>query len=616
MTLSPTLRRRLLLTLALAAALPLGYLVMANLALNTGIARLALERNPERASYSWRFAWTWLPGTVHGRGVALQGRGRRADWGLSADRVTLRFAPGELRHRRFRARSVLAEGVEVSWQRHGALDSEVPGEEVAVAAATPAPESEPRRRRPFETILEGVRLDGVRELRLDGVHWQGEGWARGSLSFDNQGHTQIMALVFDLSEGRLVEEDGDEAGRVAVARFRGELAPWNRRAGERLAWLSGLTGVLVFDASRAALEPVSHFFRGAPVEIRGQGGAHGVLRVERGQLVLGSHLEAFQAVFDLGYLGYWGRGEGRLEGVVNETGNGPVATLDVLLESFQLGAGGGETVHVRGQGLRLAASSPTLDLADPEPHVLARLTLPPSEIPDLGLFAEYLPGGALIAVHGGRGMVNGYLDVDTREAVARGLVQMAASEVDITLQGRRLTGALRAHSRLEQGDLLGRRFAVGGTTVNLDGWKLRDGGSPWQAEVEIPSGELLIGQPLQGRAQVRARLQDSRPFVALLVEERPAARWIEGILTVQGLDLSGELTLAGRELALHGGELRGGRRLELRSELLLQGEAWRGLMLAEHGRLSAAVEVGPGGEREWKLIGSRRWFEERQRVFW
>ncbi|HEX5759333.1 MAG TPA: hypothetical protein VF121_09075, partial [Thermoanaerobaculia bacterium] len=164
---SRTAARRLLLGLALAAA---GYLLAANLFLNTPLGEWAVNRRPERVRLAWDSAWSLWPGHVAMRGLEVGGRQRRVQWWVGVESGRARLDLPRLLRRELRLAGVRAEGVRsrTVWRRDD---------------GKPSPPRRPGRRRPWRVTLDGIEIAGLRELRAGPLRIEGNGSAAGSLRF-------------------------------------------------------------------------------------------------------------------------------------------------------------------------------------------------------------------------------------------------------------------------------------------------------------------------------------------------------------------------------------------------------------------------------------------------
>ncbi|AKK62788.1 hypothetical protein WMO33_18735 [Xanthomonas oryzae pv. oryzicola] len=103
-----------------------GYVLLGNLLLNTPLGPAALNRSPDKFAMQWGPGLTWWPGRLVLWNVDLQGQSTRANWKVSAQRMSGQIRLLPLLHRQLLVPELHARGV------HGAMRA-------AVVAATQSP---------------------------------------------------------------------------------------------------------------------------------------------------------------------------------------------------------------------------------------------------------------------------------------------------------------------------------------------------------------------------------------------------------------------------------------------------------------------------------------------
>lgn len=105
-------------------------------------------------------------------------------------------------------------------------------------------------------------------------------------------------------------------------------------------------------------------------------------------------------------------------------------------------------------------------------------------------------------------------------------------------------------------------------------------------------------------------MRDSSPLTAYLESRRPMLRWVEGALTVRDVEMEAHLRADSELYRLRDARVTG-RRLEILGELRIGEDEHSGLFHIQLGPLSAGLEM-LDGTKDFKLFGSRKWFEEKR----
>jgi hypothetical protein len=197
-------------------------------------------------------------------------------------------------------------------------------------------------------------------------------------------------------------------------------------------------------------------------------------------------------------------------------------------------------------------------------------------------------------------------------------VSLEGTNVRLAFDAVNLVGDLRMGVRLSEAEgprsERGLAFQVAGADVAVERVRVADAGETaaagWWSTTVIEGGRVEV-EPLRLRAALAARLQDTRPIMEILGERNVVLEWLDSALTVSDVRANAVLEVDPASIRLDGLHVSGDK-LEVEGWLELGQGVRNGLVYVAWRGLSAAVEMGPHG-REWKLIQSRNWYEERLR---
>ncbi len=197
----------------------LAWLLLGNLALNTGLAEVLINRKPDAFQMQWRHGLTLWPGQAWLWQSRLQGQERHLRWQLRAERVGGRLSLLPLFVKQAWFPSISAHGV------HFELD-QVEHEHVPP----------PPRAGGWTVRLSALYSDSVLGVRVGDVHLDGRGQARfGLVKQLRSGPLEILPSNAHMADARLrlgdeiVAEMLDWTAELAMARHRPERAPgWSR----------------------------------------------------------------------------------------------------------------------------------------------------------------------------------------------------------------------------------------------------------------------------------------------------------------------------------------------------------------------------------------------------
>jgi hypothetical protein len=305
--------------LAIALGLAGTYLLLANLFLNTPLGPWAVNRRPQRLTVTWDSAWTPWPGEVRVRGLTVRGKTRRVSWSFEVDRGRGWIDLPGLLARRFEVRGFEGEGVRSSTSREPAT------------AGAPARPPARRRRKPWTVRFTDVHLANVREIRINGFRFEGDGRAEGGFSTTMGGPFRLDPTSLTLEGARLSRGGTLLVSGLALA-ADATIGPYAVRQHPGLAGFDFVTGTLT---ARGRV-PVPALLRTA-----GREGSLTVdLRMDQGRLATGTRMRLRAP-----------------QGTANLSVSTGVLTLAAAFRDLSVGRGRGRPPFLQASSLRLATST-------------------------------------------------------------------------------------------------------------------------------------------------------------------------------------------------------------------------------------------------------------------
>lgn len=608
------LRRLAYLLLALAGF----YLVAVNLFLNTDLAPWAINRKPEKFLVQWERGRTLIPGWTRLDDVRLRVQSKKAQWTLEVDSVRVRHNPLTLLVKRFDVGKISATGVVFRLRRR--LE---PGEEPGFAPppidglenppAVPPEVLYPGPKPPRGWILNlgHAVAEEVREIWIEDHRFQGDGRASGRVSYQVRGAFALDGAQAQLKGDITIGES--VSAREVEAAIEAGFEKFVLRQNRGLAKLRFLSGRLRLDSPEIQLSALDPYFRDASwFTLGGSGRLSADLRLEDGTPAAESQIEIEGASLEVDTLRHFLRGRGELRGHVEQRDGRLVSSLEGHLQQIELGLLGGDPLPLRSEKLVFRVESPGFNLHErPHPFDLV-VDLTPSEVTDLRALNAYLPASAGLAFVSGVARMKLHAELSSRPGGNSGEFKLAGQRLKVSYDGVEMLGDLDLSGRLSSAELGARRFQLNGTQVEISEVEVLgspDGAKKWWLRLDIPEGELRATDRVELDARFKARLLDSRPFIALAMNKKPILRWLEPLLVIEDLSAAGDLHLVDDDLALRSVTVEGDG-LEARADLRFFGKGPEGALYFKRGVVSAAVALDRASGREWKFFKALSWYEE------
>ncbi len=592
------------------------YLVAGNIFLRPALGPRWVSRKPDKMQISWSGGWTLVPGRLHLRDLQLKARNKKQLWALQLDQGRLSISLLGLARKHFRLRRLQGKGLKFHLRPApvtGESDPALPTIDGLTTA--PAAAATPAKRRRWRISIDRMAVEEVREIWLRRHRWAGQGRLSGQLDFQLRGPLRVDQAQLVLGRGK-IWQGADQASEVERLEARVQVHPFTPRQHGGLQALRFISGRLQVDAPRADLSVLDYFLRGSPwIAIGGDGALQIDLTLDHGRLLPDSHLHAWAGV-ELDYLDYRIEGQARLRGEVAEVENRPSGTLAVVFEKYQLRERGAEQPHIVGAGARVQVVTEKLDLAEPTPELVVDVELPKSQIPHLAYYNRFLPQSAAMEIFAGSGEIEGQLHLETEASRIYGALQIVGKAVDARFKDVEVRGDMKLLTTITDGHIGERRFDISGTRWEIDNAGLAAGqaetsNAAWWARIEIVQGAVRLAEAMELETLLKIEMSDTSPLVTLFERTKSRPTWLRNLLTVEDIEATSEVVIRDQDIWLNNFSLSG-QKLELKAHAHLSEDEVVALLFCKYRGLSASLEMFDE-QRDWDLIGSRKWFERKTR---
>ncbi|MCB1034535.1 MAG: hypothetical protein KDD47_11950, partial [Acidobacteria bacterium] len=474
--------------------------------------------------------------------------------------------------------------------------------------------------KPWQIVLDDVRVRRVRSVDVGPYGYRGDGLLSGGMSAETRGGPlAVPGARLDLLPGQL-SIGGEPAARLDFLKLELALDPAEKAERRGRRFLRFLSGRLEVASPEAQLSSLGFLFRRIPtMDLGGEGSGHLLVHLDHGVLQPGTTLYA-QGDSAVDYLDYTVRGGGEIAGAVTEDEEGKAqAALDILFEDFELRQAGVEDPHVFGRGAAVQLTSRTLNLVELEPEVRALVEIPDSEVPRLAYYNRFLPADSGVRILGGRGRLSARMRLEAPVGTWAGELDLRGENLRVEFQERVVETQLHLEAKLPGGRIEERRADLSGTRLEINRARLLSkSGVPategWWARLELPEGEATLSDPVSLKTSFRADLKDTSPLLGLVRKDKASPPWLRQLITVEGVAGTGEILIEPHDVEARELAFTAGKHIEVQGHLRLAKKDLSALLFCRYRKLSAAVRM-EHGERDWDLVGSRRWFHEQERAW-
>jgi hypothetical protein len=578
------------------------WLLVANVALSTGLAAALINRKPEKFSIHWEGARSWFPVRVQARDLVYLQHTRNMEIEIRAPEASASFRILPL----LGGRGVF-DDVEV----HDVTAA-------LVHDPTAAPDTDDRGPG-FRWGFEDVTAHGIERFSFDDVAITGGApVVSGSMGIQVRGPMEFRDVVGAWPDAHIEVAGVVVADSISLA-FRGGVTPFHPGHDKGRALLEKISGTLDIDGESRDLRPLHLLLTGVDwiERLDGSGDVEVHMILDEGRLQPGTDVDIDAWALDLWFLGFAAHGSGRVDVVVSESQGTRRGRMDVLFEDFDFRRQGSKEPLATGSGFTFTARARDLGFSEEIEDLDLTLDIPKSVVPDVSLLAAGLPPGLGIQLTGGRAELSGHLESHGLDAEAEGVLQIDGTGLEGRYRDMDFAVDLAFATRVAGRNLDAFDIRLDGTEVRLfngafDGEEdVEDG---WWMTIAIPEGSTNLRPPAKVEARLDLSMRDTRAIIAAFAEVNRWIRYFDGFLTVRDVAGNASLGIDGSRFSLRDVSLTGDR-LEMLAELEFRNDHSEGIFWGKLGPFSLAMER-MGDENDFKLLNDREWYAEKHAAHW
>ncbi len=599
------------------------YLVAVNWALRSDWLQDLIRQKSRRNQITWSSASTWFPGQVQVEGFKLWRRGRKNTWRLEVDAASLRVGLLPLLRKRVQLYGIEGQGYGFWLHRENAegLLAEAQPDIPPLFGDSP-PEVVPKRRRPsgwaFEISQASFRRP--KEIWLGAYQIEGEKVAvDGGFSYLTGGDLEVFPCRLRIEQGRFEVADHAVAHGLDLT-LDISFTPFSPRQHRGKDSLSFASGRLQVNGQIGGLGLLNEYLAAYPWLRMESTGGHlmGDLGFAAGYVTESSSLRIEEVPLALSFHGGQARGKAEILADVEPQHGKLQYRIEVKLRDAEAGEPDGDMI-ARIPTFDLVASDEAFHLVEGFKDPALDINLPKAEFPDLRFLETHLPPTAGLSIRRGRGAVT--LQLGAAAKAVWGHLQVTGEGLEVNYQGQPITAEITFDAALEGGDLQKGQLALGDATLRLvspNRWRgdatPKTSQGPWVGLVELEDGSLQVIDPWHLEGGLEMELTDTAPFFVIFLSDHRLLKHFRKALTVHDIRGTAELRTGKQSLALRDISLDG-EKLQFLGQLDLTQAPLDGLLWAKFYGVSAGLEV-QAGQRNLKLIRSRRWYDGRVDGWW
>ena len=344
--------------------------------------------------------------------------------------------------------------------------------------------------------------------------------------------------------------------------------------------------------------------------LRGSGAVDVDLRMTDGLLGADSALAVKTQDLGIDLLDHSATGAGEVTLKVEQGGRHPLLALDARLADARLGPADAQRPELEQARFELAVRARNPDAHGRGAITTIDLRVPTARVKDMSVYNPYLPPQSPLRFVAGEADVSADLSLAPNQV--KGQAILNGQRLRMQVAGEDITTDLRLDVLVRDGDVGKRRFNIAGSALRLHRVQVTGNAQThqqpdWHALVQAERAQVQWSRPLTLELAADIMVADSRPFVAVLDQQRGKHDWIDQLLTVK--DLAGRVELAIDQAGTRLPHLLlGSRELEVGVKGRATAAGPEGVVYARFHNL-AGLLAQQGETRHFDVIDARRRFD-------
>ena len=538
------------------------YPVAGNLLLYSGALEDIISKKPEKLKIEWDTAWTLIPGRVHVEGLNLDIHTRkdRIQIGIDQAVVNLSLMPlidktvdityGEVDGLTFAftKRQKPEAGSDVATKTDQSLEK---SETITVSKTDSAIDSssEKKTKPPWIIQLADISATNIQSIQFRDLRLIGEGELKdyGMRLVTKGGPLRIDNIQLDMKAAASPDSANtdDKFAEIKAELRLAENIPKQNKGRKLLKFISGRLEV-VGDAG--GIEFISALLGDKfNLNVSGAGNLDMLAIVEDGKLMHGSKIDFASEHFEIDFLTFHASGNGMIAGSIDDDRKDRVS-FRTNVGDFKLNRQNVTNPYMEGTDLSIELHMQRFFLHEGiEDDAQLFVNFPDSIVRDLTDYNRFIPKQANVEILSGEGRLRGTMSI--LGDIGHIFTDLTGTDVVLDVHGNRISTNFQMVTNLSDGNYGEKSFDLTGTYFRMEDTQLvteqeeTEGG--WWGEIKVDKGDLIWKEPMDIDAEMKIKMRDTEPLIALLRDNKKKKSLLDKALTVK--DLEGTLGIQTNE---------------------------------------------------------------------
>jgi hypothetical protein len=306
-----------------------------------------------------------------------------------------------------------------------------------------------------------------------------------------------------------------------------------------------------------------------------------------------------------------GGGEGHLKLAVEKGGESPDVSLDLKMVNASLKSRDEEQAFVENTNILFFANSRNMTYDGPGENVDLHLQIPSAQVTDMSVYNSYLPPNSPLQIIDGQAELSA--DVMLKPEDADGYVKLVSTGMHALVDEQEVEAELIADIKLVDGVPRNMDFDITGSLLQIQnvvvsGNEKNFDDDLWGITLSLDKARAKWKKPVGLDLKASIDMTDSRPFVAMMANQKGKHGWLGKALTVD--DVHGEATVNMKDnnllipLAYVSSE-----KIGVGAKGFINADVREGIIYVRFKKLDGILKMR-NGKRNLDLLKARKTFDE------
>jgi hypothetical protein len=305
-----------------------------------------------------------------------------------------------------------------------------------------------------------------------------------------------------------------------------------------------------------------------------------------------------------------GSGGGHLKLAVIKGGESPDVSLDVKMSKASFRSKDDEEAFIEDTDILLLATARNISTDGAVNDVDLHLQIPSAVVRDMSVYNTYLPPDSPLLIVDGQAELKA--DVMLKPESAKGFVKLVSTGMQSIIDDQELEAELIADIKLVGGVPENMDFDIASSSVEIKNVKVMGNQKSfdddnWGVLLTLNKARAVWKKPVQLDLEADLEMTDSRPFVAMIANQKGKEGWLEKAMTID--DVSGEVKInMKQDIIVIPYAFAVSDKIDVGAKAIISADARNGVLYARFKKLHGLLKIN-NGKRNLDILKAREKFD-------